>query len=52
MPIWLRKFTFNKLKDFYDNENKKNEEINPNAPKELITKPNIQPTYSTKKAPK
>lgn len=52
MPIWLRKFTFNKLKEFYDNENKNNEVINPNTHKELITKPNIQPTYQTKKASK
>jgi len=52
MPIWLRKFTFNKLKEFYDNENKKNSEINSNNSKELISKPNIQPTYNTKKASK
>ena len=22
MPIWLRKFTFNKIKEYYDNQNK------------------------------
>lgn len=56
MPIWLRKFTFNKLKEYYDKEAEQinnNNNINPNAaPKELISKPNIQPTYQTKKAPK
>lgn len=53
MPIWLRKFTFNKLKEFYDKEAEQNNNINPNAAsKELISKPNIQPTYQTKKAPK
>lgn len=55
MPIWLRKFTFNKIKEFYDKQNeevnKQNQQINPNS-KELIHKPNINPTYSTKKASK
>lgn len=22
MPIWLRRFTFNKIKEYYDNQNK------------------------------
>ena len=26
MPIWLRKFTFNKIKEFYDNQNKQQNE--------------------------
>jgi hypothetical protein len=26
MPIWLRKFTFNKIKEHYDNQNKKQNE--------------------------
>lgn len=54
MPIWLRKFTWNKIKEFYDKENeaisKQNNNINPNS-KELISRPNINPTYITK-APK
>lgn len=50
MPIWLRKFTFNKLKEFYDKEqeaiDKQNNIINPNNPNELA-KPNIPITYNT-----
>lgn len=34
----------------YDKEDLINNNINPDKPKELISKPNIQPTYSTKKA--
>jgi len=26
MPIWLRKFTFNKIREHYDNQNKKQNE--------------------------
>lgn len=25
MPIWLRRFTFNKMKEFYDNQNEENQ---------------------------
>ncbi len=28
MPIWLRKFTFHKLKDWYEKQNDKNKESN------------------------
>lgn len=55
MPIRLRKFIWNKIKEFYDKQNEENDkvnnQINPNS-KELISRPNINPTYSTKKAPK
>ena len=28
MPVWLRRFTFNKLREYYDNQNKqKNEDL-------------------------
>ena len=27
MPIWLRKFTYHKMKDHYDEDNKKSDEI-------------------------
>jgi hypothetical protein len=48
MPIWLRKFTFNKLKEFYDKEqeavDKQNNVVTAkNA--DPIARPNI-PTYS------
>jgi hypothetical protein len=61
MPIWLRKFTFNKLKEFYDKEKEEAEKQqsqlkNRSNPKD-IARPNIapkssmNPTYSYK-APK
>lgn len=54
MPISLRRFIYNKIKEFYEKQNAEqaasNNQINPNS-KELISRPNINPTYSTKKAP-
>ena len=58
MPIWLRKFTFNKLKEHFDKQNEEAEKQQnmlsnkQNATKE-ISRPNIAqtPTYTTK-APK
>ena len=53
MPIWLRKFTFNKLKEFYDKEqealNKQNNVLTNTSGKELA-RPNIPQanTYNTK----
>jgi hypothetical protein len=52
MPIWLRKFTFNKLKEFYDKEqealDKQNNMLTNTNGKEL-TRPNIPQanTYNT-----
>jgi hypothetical protein len=44
MPIWLRKFTFNKMKEFYDKEqeaaDKQNNQLTNTSGKELA-KPNI-----------
>jgi hypothetical protein len=60
MPIWLRKFTFNKLKEHYDKEKEEAEKQqdqlkNRSNPKDIarpnIAKPPVQPTYSYK-APK
>lgn len=52
MPIWLRKFTFNKLKEHYNpkkddvvDESIKNMKIAPKIPKPT-------PTYSTKASKK
>jgi hypothetical protein len=45
MPIWLRNFTFNKIKEFYDNQNqeqKKAEESWTN--KQGVPKPPVAPT--------
>jgi hypothetical protein len=56
MPLWLRKFTFEKIKQFVD---KQNEEIekqrqvskNTQSSKNEISRPNIKSDYSFK-APK
>lgn len=49
MPIWLRKFTWNKINEFYENERKQNEKtIDPQKPQ--VDKPNIIPDYITKRA--
>lgn len=60
MPIWLRRFTFEKIKEFYDSEREEMEKqqgtLN-NSNKAEIARPNISspkqpaPTYTTK-APK
>lgn len=47
MPIWLRIFTYNKIKEFYDKENENNN-IQPTIQPNKIDKPNIQPNYTTK----
>ena len=56
MPIWLRKFTFNKIKEWYDrSKDNKNEEswlsgeAKQNAAKNKKVKP---PTYITKASKK
>jgi hypothetical protein len=55
MPIWLRRFTFEKIKEFYDKEHAEiNKQQNTLKNKGDISRPNIapkQPTY-TAKAPK
>lgn len=59
MPIWLRKFTFNKLKDWYNKKNEKKESqanqidmVNPDKSK-IPTRPTINPpTYITKASKK
>jgi len=52
MPIWLRKFTFNKIKEFYTKENEENQKQYDKAKNRQVAKPNIKtrskPTYSTK----
>ena len=57
MPIWLRRFTFNKLKEHFDKQNEEAEKQQnmlsnkQNSTKE-IARPNIAPTYVTSKTPK
>lgn len=56
MPLWLRKFTFEKIKEFNE---KQQEEIEKrqqkntlhSTPKNELARPNIKPDYSYK-APK
>jgi hypothetical protein len=54
MPIWLRRFTFSKLKEHYEKqaeENEKtNQQISNRSPK--ITKPDIKPSYVSKASTK
>jgi len=51
MPIWLRKFTYHKIKEFYDKEAEEMEKTqNINKPSKDISRPNVAPTYSTKAA--
>jgi hypothetical protein len=57
MPIWLRRFTFETLKEHYDKiaeEQSKADNLLKNKSSKELSRPNIapkQPTYTTK-APK
>ena len=57
MPIWLRRFTFETLKEHYDKiaeEQSKADNLLKNKSNKELSRPNIapkQPTYTTK-APK
>ena len=46
MPIWLRKFTFRKIKEFYDNKEDEAKGWD-KAKKEQILRPGIGPSYNT-----
>ena len=54
MPIWLRRFTFSKLKEHYEKqaeESKKvNSQISNSTPK--LAKPDIKPSYVSKASTK
>jgi len=51
MPIWLRRFTFNKIKDWYDRKNEDNTPP-PSYKEKLIKGPDIRPTYTAKASSK
>jgi hypothetical protein len=54
MPIWLRKFTYNKIKEFYDTEKTRIEEASKST-KGKTQKPkgpDVKPSYRTKRASK
>lgn len=60
MPVWLRKFTFNKLKEWYDAQNKEKGQylINEDAPATQVQIPDVvkklqqNPTYNVKTSKK
>ena len=51
MPLWLRKFTFEKIREFYEKEKdeieKRNKTMSNESPNKL-SRPNITPDYSYK----
>jgi len=46
MPIWLRRLTFKRIAEFYEDQNKQNKA--PSSSNEIARGPNISPSYSTK----
>jgi len=46
MPIWLRRLTFRRIAEFYEEQNK--ESGNSNPTNDIPKGPNISPSYSTK----
>ena len=51
MPIWLRKWTFQTLKEHYEEQNdaqKKAYDKSSNKKRGELARPNIKPSYSTK----
>lgn len=54
MPIWLRKFTYKKIEEFYEKEKEQYENqsktLTNKSSKEFVSKPDIKPkpTYTTK----
>lgn len=55
MPLWLRKATFNLMKEHYDKQNEENEKqqsMLKNKKDTSVSRPNISPPTYTTKAPK
>ncbi len=50
MPIWLRNFTFNKIKEHFEREAKTLQKSKKatNTKSNQIARPNIKPAYTTK----
>lgn len=46
MPIWLRNFTFNSIKEYFDKQNEEPKQT-PDKSKSILG-PDVNPTYSTK----
>lgn len=52
MPIWLRRFTFEKIKEFYEKEREeaeKQQNILKNKSGKELTRPNIAPSSNASK---
>lgn len=47
MPIWLRRYTFNEIKEFYEEQSKQNSDVS-KAPTKKVLGPDIDPTYKSK----
>jgi hypothetical protein len=52
MPVWLRRFTFSKLREYYENQNKEEDPVpvkqsNKISPPDAVQKA-LTPSYSTK----
>ena len=55
MPLWLRRATFNLMKEHYDKQNEENEKqqsMLKNKKDTSVSRPNISPPTYTTKAPK
>jgi len=51
MPIWLRRWTFQKLQEYYEKKNEAEENAynkSTNRQKTKVNRPNIKPSYRTK----
>lgn len=54
MPIWLRRFTFNKIKEHFDKQNEETEKqnniiSNQSSTGKEISRPGVAPSYTTTK---
>jgi len=51
MPIWLRKYTFNQLQEYYEEQNKQQKQASQSSTKKTLG-PDIDPTYKSKASKK
>jgi hypothetical protein len=47
MPIWLRKYTFNEIREFYEEQANQQKQQTKSSTKKSLG-PDIDPTYTTK----
>lgn len=54
MPVWIRRFTFQKLKEYYDKQSEQQDDWNraQKSQQPQILRPGVGPSYSTKTSPK